>query len=70
MPGSRSSHKNSGKPARKLLFSEALLQKKGPPPTPAKQPPATHHDMTDPGIHYGLYPPGNFGSWRQIGGDG
>ncbi|KAJ1199276.1 hypothetical protein NDU88_003114 [Pleurodeles waltl] len=47
MPGGRSSHKNSGKPARQLLFSEALLQTKGPPPTPATQPPATHHNMTD-----------------------
>ncbi|KAJ1088809.1 hypothetical protein NDU88_001964 [Pleurodeles waltl] len=48
MPGGRSSHKNSGKPARQLLFSEALLQTKGPLPTPAPQPPTTHHDMTDP----------------------
>ncbi|KAJ1097135.1 hypothetical protein NDU88_002262 [Pleurodeles waltl] len=47
MPGGRSSHKNSGKPPRQLLFSEALLQMKGPSPTPATQPPATHHDMTD-----------------------
>ncbi|KAJ1157846.1 hypothetical protein NDU88_010543 [Pleurodeles waltl] len=48
MPGGRSSHKNSGKPARQLLFSEALLQTKGPLPTPVMQPPATHHNMTDP----------------------
>ncbi|KAJ1214370.1 hypothetical protein NDU88_001989 [Pleurodeles waltl] len=27
MPGGRSSHKNMGKPARQLLFSEALLQR-------------------------------------------
>ncbi|KAJ1100317.1 hypothetical protein NDU88_005403 [Pleurodeles waltl] len=45
MPGGRSSHKNSGKPARQLLFSEALLQTKGPLPTPAAQPSVTHHDM-------------------------
>ncbi|KAJ1106359.1 hypothetical protein NDU88_003760 [Pleurodeles waltl] len=44
MPDGRASHKNSGKPAIQLLFSEALLQTKGPLPT---QPPATHHDMTD-----------------------
>ncbi|KAJ1219242.1 hypothetical protein NDU88_006811 [Pleurodeles waltl] len=47
MPGDRSSQKKSGKPARQLLFSEALLQTKGPPSTPATQPPATHHDVTD-----------------------
>ncbi|KAJ1114247.1 hypothetical protein NDU88_002488 [Pleurodeles waltl] len=32
MPGSRSSHKISGKPARQLLFPEALLQAKGSHP--------------------------------------
>ncbi|KAJ1154760.1 hypothetical protein NDU88_007503 [Pleurodeles waltl] len=48
MPGGRSSHKNSGKPARKLLFSEALLQAKGVPPLTATQPSATHQDMADP----------------------
>ncbi|KAJ1100375.1 hypothetical protein NDU88_005461 [Pleurodeles waltl] len=31
MPGGRLSHKNSGKLVRQLLFSEALLQMKGPP---------------------------------------
>ncbi|KAJ1206205.1 hypothetical protein NDU88_001614 [Pleurodeles waltl] len=47
MPGGRSSQKNTGKPARQLLFSEALIQTKGPLPTPVTQPPATHHDMKD-----------------------
>ncbi|KAJ1216960.1 hypothetical protein NDU88_004558 [Pleurodeles waltl] len=47
MPGGRSSHKNSGKPARQLLFSEALLQTKGAPPPLVAQPSATHHDMAD-----------------------
>ncbi|KAJ1108921.1 hypothetical protein NDU88_006291 [Pleurodeles waltl] len=47
MPGGRSSHKNSGKPARQLLFSEALLQAKGAPPMLAAQPSATHLDMVD-----------------------
>ncbi|KAJ1114218.1 hypothetical protein NDU88_002457 [Pleurodeles waltl] len=46
MPGGRSSNKNSGKPARQLRFSEALLQTKGPPPTSAVLPPATYHAMT------------------------
>ncbi|KAJ1177470.1 hypothetical protein NDU88_002725 [Pleurodeles waltl] len=45
MPGGRSSHKNSGKPARQLLFSETLLQTTCPPPTSAALPSATHHDM-------------------------
>ncbi|KAJ1104118.1 hypothetical protein NDU88_001533 [Pleurodeles waltl] len=49
MPGGRSSHKNSGKLARQLLFSEALLQTKGAPPTLAAQPSATHNDMADSG---------------------
>ncbi|KAJ1155574.1 hypothetical protein NDU88_008303 [Pleurodeles waltl] len=48
MPGGRSSHKNSSKPTRQLLFSEALLQTKGPPPPLAAQPSATHQDMVDP----------------------
>ncbi|KAJ1100555.1 hypothetical protein NDU88_005637 [Pleurodeles waltl] len=47
MPGGQSSHKNSGKQARQLLFSEALLQTKGALPTLATQPQATHHNMTD-----------------------
>ncbi|KAJ1194616.1 hypothetical protein NDU88_003904 [Pleurodeles waltl] len=47
MPGGKSSNKNSGKPARQLLFSEALLQSKVPPPTPAALPPAQHHAMAD-----------------------
>ncbi|KAJ1141947.1 hypothetical protein NDU88_008275 [Pleurodeles waltl] len=47
MPGGQSSHKNSGKPARQLLFSGGLLQTKGAPPTLAAQPSATHHDMAD-----------------------
>ncbi|KAJ1090300.1 hypothetical protein NDU88_003433 [Pleurodeles waltl] len=47
MPGSRSSNKNLGKPARQLLFSEALFQSKVPPPTSAALPPARHHAMAD-----------------------
>ncbi|KAJ1198640.1 hypothetical protein NDU88_002479 [Pleurodeles waltl] len=47
MPDSRSSNKNSGKPVRQLLFSEALLQTKVPHPTTAALPPATHHAMVD-----------------------
>ncbi|KAJ1115408.1 hypothetical protein NDU88_003632 [Pleurodeles waltl] len=47
MPGGRLSTKNSGKPARQLLFSEALLHLKVPPPTPAAMPPARHHTMAD-----------------------
>ncbi|KAJ1115304.1 hypothetical protein NDU88_003530 [Pleurodeles waltl] len=45
MPGSKSSNKNSGKPARQLLFSEALLQSKVLPPAPAVLPPTRHHVM-------------------------
>ncbi|KAJ1101864.1 hypothetical protein NDU88_006928 [Pleurodeles waltl] len=48
MPGRRSSHKNTGKPARQLLFSEALLQAKGVPPPMATQPSAAHQEMADP----------------------
>ncbi|KAJ1199420.1 hypothetical protein NDU88_003256 [Pleurodeles waltl] len=48
MPGGRSSHKNTGKPARQLLFSEALLQTKGAPPQTTTQPSATHQEMTNP----------------------
>ncbi|KAJ1126683.1 hypothetical protein NDU88_005089 [Pleurodeles waltl] len=48
MPGGRSSHKNTGRPARQLLFSEALLQAKGVPPPMATQPSATQQDMADP----------------------
>ncbi|KAJ1198111.1 hypothetical protein NDU88_001955 [Pleurodeles waltl] len=47
MPGGRSLHVYSGKPVRQLLFSEALLQTKGPLPTLATQPPATHHNKTN-----------------------
>ncbi|KAJ1197854.1 hypothetical protein NDU88_001699 [Pleurodeles waltl] len=47
MPGGRSSNKNSGKLVRQLLFSEALLHSKVPPPTPAALPPARHHTMAD-----------------------
>ncbi|KAJ1210478.1 hypothetical protein NDU88_005842 [Pleurodeles waltl] len=48
IPGGRSSHKNSGKPVRQLLFSEALLQAKGVPPPMVTQPSARHQDMADP----------------------
>ncbi|KAJ1172007.1 hypothetical protein NDU88_003864 [Pleurodeles waltl] len=48
MPGGRSSHKNTGKPARQLLFSEAFLQAKGGPPPKATQLSATHQDTADP----------------------
>ncbi|KAJ1106520.1 hypothetical protein NDU88_003921 [Pleurodeles waltl] len=47
MPGRRSSHKNTGKPARQLLFSKALLQAKGVPPPMVTQPSTTHQDMVD-----------------------
>ncbi|KAJ1091350.1 hypothetical protein NDU88_004477 [Pleurodeles waltl] len=47
MPGSRLSTKNSGKPARQLLFSEALLHSKTSSPTPVAQQPARHHNMLD-----------------------
>ncbi|KAJ1217258.1 hypothetical protein NDU88_004853 [Pleurodeles waltl] len=47
MPGRRSSTKNSGKPARQLLFSEALLHSKVPPSTPVVQQAARHHTMKD-----------------------
>ncbi|KAJ1137241.1 hypothetical protein NDU88_003654 [Pleurodeles waltl] len=47
MPDGRSSTKNSGKPVRQLLFSEALVHSKVPPPTPAALPPARHHAMAD-----------------------
>ncbi|KAJ1162341.1 hypothetical protein NDU88_002809 [Pleurodeles waltl] len=48
MPGGWSSHKNTGKPARQLLFSEALLQAKGAPPQTATQPSTTHQEMANP----------------------
>ncbi|KAJ1191686.1 hypothetical protein NDU88_001002 [Pleurodeles waltl] len=48
MPGRPSSHKNTGKPARELLFSEALLQAKEVPPLTATQPSATHQEMAHP----------------------
>ncbi|KAJ1110500.1 hypothetical protein NDU88_007851 [Pleurodeles waltl] len=48
MPGGWSSHKNTGKPARHLLFSEALLQTKGAPPQMATQPSTTHQEMANP----------------------
>ncbi|KAJ1171505.1 hypothetical protein NDU88_003366 [Pleurodeles waltl] len=48
MPGGRSSHKNTGKLVRQLVFSEALLQAKGVPPPMVTQPSATHQDMSDP----------------------
>ncbi|KAJ1155757.1 hypothetical protein NDU88_008486 [Pleurodeles waltl] len=47
MPGGRSSTKNSGKPARQLLFSEDLLHSKVPPSAPLAQQAARHHTMTD-----------------------
>ncbi|KAJ1210028.1 hypothetical protein NDU88_005396 [Pleurodeles waltl] len=47
MPDGKSFNKNSGKPARQLLFTEALLQSKVPPPTLAAPPPARHHPMAD-----------------------
>ncbi|KAJ1121196.1 hypothetical protein NDU88_009318 [Pleurodeles waltl] len=34
MPGNKPSNKHLGKPARQLLFSEALRQNRGPSPTP------------------------------------
>ncbi|KAJ1152882.1 hypothetical protein NDU88_005656 [Pleurodeles waltl] len=47
MPGGRSSAKNSGKPERKLLFSEDLLHSKEAPSTPAALPPTQYHEMAD-----------------------
>ncbi|KAJ1113993.1 hypothetical protein NDU88_002233 [Pleurodeles waltl] len=47
MPGGRLSHKNTGKLARQLLFSEALLQAKGIPPQTAAQPSTTHQEMAN-----------------------
>ncbi|KAJ1199293.1 hypothetical protein NDU88_003130 [Pleurodeles waltl] len=47
MPGGKSSNNNSGKPARQLLFSEAILHSKVSTPTPAALPPARHHAMAD-----------------------
>ncbi|KAJ1190714.1 hypothetical protein NDU88_000036 [Pleurodeles waltl] len=47
MLGSRSSSKNSDKPVRQLLFSEALLHSKVSPPTSAVQQTARLHTMTD-----------------------
>ncbi|KAJ1207530.1 hypothetical protein NDU88_002921 [Pleurodeles waltl] len=48
MPGGQSSDKNTGKPARQLLFSEALLQVNGGPSADATQLSATHQEMADP----------------------
>ncbi|KAJ1175445.1 hypothetical protein NDU88_000733 [Pleurodeles waltl] len=48
MPDRQSSHKNTGKLVRQLLFSEALLQAKGVPPPMAAQPSAAHQEMADP----------------------
>ncbi|KAJ1115042.1 hypothetical protein NDU88_003270 [Pleurodeles waltl] len=48
MPGGWSSHKNTGEPARQLLFSEPLLQAKGTPPQTATQPSTTHQEMANP----------------------
>ncbi|KAJ1175040.1 hypothetical protein NDU88_000331 [Pleurodeles waltl] len=45
MPGG---HKTTGKLARQLLFSEALLQTKGAPPQIATQPSTTYHEMANP----------------------
>ncbi|KAJ1156504.1 hypothetical protein NDU88_009223 [Pleurodeles waltl] len=38
MPGGRSSNKHLGKPARQLLFSEALRQTRAPSPAPQEHP--------------------------------
>ncbi|KAJ1150654.1 hypothetical protein NDU88_003444 [Pleurodeles waltl] len=48
MPSGLSSHKNTGKLARQLLFSEALLQAKGAPPQTVTQPSTTHQEMANP----------------------
>ncbi|KAJ1129040.1 hypothetical protein NDU88_007411 [Pleurodeles waltl] len=48
MPDGWSSNKNTGKPARQLLFSEAFLQAKGVPPSMAAQTSAAHQKMADP----------------------
>ncbi|KAJ1128153.1 hypothetical protein NDU88_006532 [Pleurodeles waltl] len=48
MPGVRSSTKTSGKQARQLLFSEALLHSKASPPAPVTHQPTQHHAMLDP----------------------
>ncbi|KAJ1108386.1 hypothetical protein NDU88_005762 [Pleurodeles waltl] len=47
MPGGRSLAKNSGKPARQLLFSEALLHSKTSYPAPVAQQPDRNHNMSD-----------------------
>ncbi|KAJ1113249.1 hypothetical protein NDU88_001503 [Pleurodeles waltl] len=47
MSGGRSSTKNSGKPARQLLFSEALFHSKTSSPAPEAQQPARNHNMSD-----------------------
>ncbi|KAJ1214546.1 hypothetical protein NDU88_002164 [Pleurodeles waltl] len=47
MPDGRSSHKNTGKPAQQLLFSEALLQAKGVPPPTKALTSAAHQEMAD-----------------------
>ncbi|KAJ1090182.1 hypothetical protein NDU88_003317 [Pleurodeles waltl] len=44
MPGGRTSGKQSGKPSRQLLFSEALQNLRAPPPTSELQ------ALTPPGI--------------------
>ncbi|KAJ1105011.1 hypothetical protein NDU88_002419 [Pleurodeles waltl] len=65
MPGGRSSHKTTGKPARQLLLSKALLQKKRD--SPADSDAALYHISRDgepgPGALNGSYPSGNFSSW-------
>ncbi|KAJ1159572.1 hypothetical protein NDU88_000079 [Pleurodeles waltl] len=48
MPGAWSSHKDTGKPAQQLLFSEAFLQAKGVPKPTATQTSAAHQEMADP----------------------
>ncbi|KAJ1171890.1 hypothetical protein NDU88_003747 [Pleurodeles waltl] len=47
MTGGRSSTKNSGKPARQLLFSDTLLHSMVPPSALVAQQAARHHTMTD-----------------------
>ncbi|KAJ1213427.1 hypothetical protein NDU88_001064 [Pleurodeles waltl] len=47
MPDGRSSAKNSGKPARQLLFSEALLHSKTSSPSAVAQQPTRTHTMSD-----------------------
>ncbi|KAJ1200067.1 hypothetical protein NDU88_003895 [Pleurodeles waltl] len=72
MPGGRSSTKNSGKPARQLPFSEALLHSKTSSPCPGGSTacPAPKHVGLSSGVHHGSYPPGDLGGRSQAGGDG